>query len=114
MLVPTYVCAQTRVCLDTCLPRHVFAHTRVGHKCVSAQTCLGTNMCGNKHVWAQSCGLKYVWTQSCGLRTDDEGRKVCKQRRMARLRLRMPKNGTAHRSAVDITAITTLKSVFVF
>ena len=42
-----------------------------GHKCVWAQTCVGTNVCGHKHVWAQSClgtnvcGHNRVWAQTC-------------------------------------------------
>ena len=42
-----------------------------GHKCVRAQTCVGTNVSGHKRVWAQSClgtivsGHKRVWAQSC-------------------------------------------------
>ena len=46
-----------------------------GDKCVWAQTCLITNVCGHKHVWAQTCvgtnvsGHKrvgtIVWAQVC-------------------------------------------------
>ena len=36
-----------------------------GHKCVWAQTCVGTNVCGHNRVWAQSCGHKCVWAQTC-------------------------------------------------
>ena len=45
-----------------------------GHKCVWAQTCLVTNVCEHKRVWAQTCmgtnvsGHKRVWAQSCGLK----------------------------------------------
>ena len=42
-----------------------------GHKCVWAQTCVGTIVFGHKRVWAQSClgtivsGHNRVWAQSC-------------------------------------------------
>ena len=62
--------------------RCVWAQTCVGtivsgHKCVWAQTCVGTNVSGHKRVWAQTymgtnvcghksmCGHKRVWTQTC-------------------------------------------------
>ena len=46
-----------------------------GHKCVWAQTCVGTIVCGHNRVWAQSClgtnvcghnrVCSIVWAQSC-------------------------------------------------
>ena len=36
-----------------------------GHKCVWAQSCLGTIESGHNRVWAQSCLGTVVWVQSC-------------------------------------------------
>ena len=42
-----------------------------GRKCVWAQTCVGTIVCGHNRVWAQTClgtnlsGHNRVWAQSC-------------------------------------------------
>ena len=42
-----------------------------GHKCVWAQTCVGTIVCGHNRVWAQTCvgtimsGHNRVWAQTC-------------------------------------------------
>ena len=42
-----------------------------GHKCVWAQTCVGTIVSGHKRVWTQTCvgtnvcGHNRVWAQSC-------------------------------------------------
>ena len=65
------------MCLSTNV--HVSAQSRLWphdynmsrHKCVQAQTCLGTSVSGHKRVWAQTClgtnvsGHKSVWEQMC-------------------------------------------------
>ena len=74
--VPTHVCTHTRLCPHT----YVCAHTRTfvpTHDCAQRrlcpQTCVSTNACVHKRVWAQSCGLKYIWAQTCGLRVPYRG-----------------------------------------
>ena len=67
------------MCLGTNVSRHkrVRAQTRPhdynmsGHKCVWAQSCLGTNVCEHNRVWVQTClgtivsWHNRVWAQSC-------------------------------------------------
>ena len=51
---------------QTCVGTNVW-----GHKCVCAQTCVGTNMSGHKRVRTQTClgtnvcGHNHVWAQTC-------------------------------------------------
>ena len=62
---PGHKCVWAQTCLGTNVS---------GHKRVWAQARLGTNMCGHKRVWAQTfldtsaSGHKRVWAQSCGLK----------------------------------------------
>ena len=72
MIVGTRILKLTRSC--TCTDKRQKCQKRYNisrHKCVWAQSCVGTNESGHNRVWAQSCvgtivsGHKRVWGQSC-------------------------------------------------
>ena len=67
--VPGHKCVWAQTCLGTNVSEYHIIMSR--HNRFWAQTCLGTKVSGHKRVWAQTClgtnvsGHKLVWAQTC-------------------------------------------------